>query len=71
MPKLQITDDAVRATYTSPYSDNITNKAMRAALELAAPLIVAAELERLAPLLADRGSSADLLRERAAELRRG
>lgn len=34
----------------------------------ALPVIVAAELRRLAPLLSDRGTSADLLRDRADEL---
>jgi hypothetical protein len=70
---LEISDAAVRATYASPYGDGMTNKATRAALELAAPVIVAAELRRLANEV-ERGAdeyiangASDLLRAQCAE----
>lgn len=67
MSEIEVSDAAVKATYGAPYTENVTNKSIRAVLESGAPVVVAAELRRLAKFL-DESSDARKLLARADEL---
>lgn len=53
MTDLTIPDAAVRATYGHPMTESLTNRSIRAVLETAGPVVVAAELRRVADTAPD------------------
>lgn len=67
MTDLQIPDESVTRLSLCTAEAHLHERDESCVRGIAEP-VVAAELRRLAPLLSDRGTSADLLRARADEL---